>query len=324
MAIMVPETADGFSGRRFEAKRRVWAELRDQLPDDHVVFACQPQADEPVPDFVVLGPRGLIHIAVPSGILDVLAPPGPGVIWTHRTEGGYFIGAFHADDLLRSAEIKERRLLSVVPSCYRREPGDFGRGLLHVLPDTLPSFTPGIDLASSERRVLISSDLGRLGEWVLRAIDDRPASPALTADLRRELELALSGMAETEDAKLLERFLGRRGILIAAGLVTALILALISDQVGSGPTLPQGKEREIQDGRSGFTLPAFVPAQAEWAVKGAVEVAWDNPGRDVSWRHGQLGGSVRQLPSDGRTCRAFRINLDLGDAVQSEDRRYCR
>lgn len=324
MAIMVPETADGFSGRRFEAKRRVWAELRDQLPDDHVIFACHPQADEPVPDFVVLGPRGMVHIAVPSGILDVLAPPGPGVIWTHRSDTGYFIGAFNADELLRAAEIMERRLLSVVPSCYRREPGDFGRGLLHILPNTLPSFTPGIDLASPERRVLISSDLGRLGEWVVRAIGDRPASPPLSADLRRELELALSGMAETQAVPLMGRHLGRRSILIAAGLAAVLILALISDRVGSGPALPHGKERDIQDGRAVFTLPAFVPAQAEWAVKGAVEVAWDNPGRDVSWRHGPLGGSVRQLPSDGRTCRPFRINLDLGDAVQSEDRRYCR
>lgn len=320
---MVPKTADGLGGRRFEAKRGVWAELRRQLSDEHMVFACSAGTGEPTPDFVVLGPRGLVHIAVTPGILDVVTPPGPGVIWTHRGDDGYFIGAFHADGLQRAADILERRLLSALPSCHRRQPGEFGRGLLHVLPDTMPNHTPGIDLASSGRRVLINSDLGRLGEWVERAGGDRPAAPAMPDDLRRELEMALSAMAAS--AGLLPRGIsGRRSALVAAGLATALIVALVSERVGSGPTLPNGKEGEIQDGRAVFTLPSFIPAQAEWAVKGAVEVAWDNPDRPVQWRHGSLAGAVWQLPRDGRPCRTFRINLDHGDSVQSEDRRFCR
>ncbi|WP_235062837.1 hypothetical protein [Paramagnetospirillum caucaseum] len=317
---MVPETADGFSGHRLEAKRRVWAELRRQLPHSHMVFACPAETGEPIPDFVVLGPRGLVHIAVSGGILDVLTPPAPGVIWTHRGGDGYFIGAFKADDLQRAADIVERRLLAALPP---GQPRELGRGLLHVLPDTMPSFTPGIDLASSDRRVLINSDLGRLGEWVERAMADRPASPAMPADLRRELETALAGLTAPTAARR-GGILSRRSMIIAAGLAAVLILALISERVGSGPSLPHGREKEIQDGRAVFTFPSFIPAKAEWAVKGAMEVAWDQPERTVQWRHGDLAGIVRQLSPDGRTCRAFRISLDQGDAVQSEDRRYCR
>ncbi|WP_096700419.1 hypothetical protein [Magnetospirillum sp. 15-1] len=320
---MVPETVDGLGGRRFEAKRGVWAELRRQLSDDHVVFACSTQADEPTPDFVVLGPRGLVYIAVTPGILDVLAPPAPGVIWTHRGGDGYFIGAFGADGLQRAADILERRLLSTLPSCHHRRPGEFGRGLLHVLPDTMPAYTPGIDLASPDRRVLINSDLGRLGEWVDRAGGDLPANPAMPAELRRDLGTALSRMAEPTGL-LPHGISRRRSALAAAGLAAALIVALVSERVGSGPTLPNGKENEIQDGRAVFTLPTFVPAQAEWAVRNAVEVAWDDPDRPIRWRHGELTGTVQQLPRDGRPCRAFRIGLDLGGAAQFEDRRFCR
>lgn len=323
MAIMVPRVDAVFNGRRQDARQRVRAALRDQLPDDHTVFACPPHAGQPSPDFVVLGPQGLVHIAVTAGILDVLAPPGEGVVWTHRGGDGYFIGAFRADDLGRAAHILERRLLTMLPSGHHRQPGQFGRGFLHVLPDTPPAHTPGIDLASPERRVLINADLGRLGEWVERAMQDRPADPALGDDLRRELSAALSALVEPAGSRRTALF-RRGGAAIAAGLAATVILALVSDRVGSGPSLPKGQEKSIQDGRAVFTFPDFIPVRAEWAVKSAIEVAWDNPNRPVQWRHGNLAGTVRLLPRDDRPCRAFRINLDLGDVVQSEDRRYCR
>lgn len=323
MAIMVPRVDALFSGRRQDARQRVWAALRDQLPDDHTVFTCAAHAGQPSPDFVVLGPQGLVHMSVTAGILDVAAPPGEGVVWTHRSGDGYFIGAFRADGLSLAADILERRLLTKLPSGHRRQPCQFGRGLLHVLPDTPPAHSPGIDLASAERRVLINADLGRLGEWVGRAMRDRPASPEMTDDLRRELAAALAALAEPVDGRRTALF-RRGGAAIAAGLAAIVILALISDRVGSGPSVPKGQERNIQDGRAVFTFPDFIPVRAEWAVKNAIEVAWDNPDRPVQWRHGNMAGTVRQLPRDDRPCRAFRINLDLGDVVQSEDRRYCR
>lgn len=323
MAIMVPRGDAIFSSRRQDALQRVWTALHDQLPDDHTVFTCSSLAGQPSPDFVVLGPRGLVHMAVTAGILDVLAPPDEGVVWTHRGGDGYFIGAFRADDLGRAADILERRLLTMLPSGHRRQPGQFGRGLLHVLPDTPPAHAPGIDLASAERRVLVNADIGRLGEWVGRAMEDRPATPEMTDDLRRELSAALAALAEPVDGRR-NTLVRRGGAAIAVGLAASVILALISDRVGSGPTLPRGQERNVQDGRAVFTFPAFIPGKAEWAVKSAIEVAWDNPDRPVQWRHGNLAGTVRQLPRDDRPCRAFRINLDLGDVVQSEDRRYCR
>ncbi|CUW38932.1 conserved protein of unknown function [Magnetospirillum sp. XM-1] len=323
MAIMVPRIDAAFSGRRQDARQRVWTALRDQLSDDHTVFTCASHAGQQSPDFIVLGPRGLVHIAVTAGILDVLAPPGDGVVWTHRGGDGYFIGAFRADDLNRAAHILERRLLTMLPSGHRFQPGQFGRGRLHVLPDTPPAHTPGIDLASAERRVLINADLGRLGDWVERAMQDNPAAPTLADGLRRELSAALAALAEPAGKRRVV-LLRRGGAAIAAALAATVVLALISDRVGSGPSLPTGQERSIQDGRAVFTFPDFIPAKAEWAVRSAIEVAWDNPERPVQWRHGNLAGSVRQLPRDDRPCRAFRINLDLGDVVQSEDRRYCR
>ncbi|WP_237051347.1 hypothetical protein [Magnetospirillum sp. ME-1] len=323
MAIMVPGVDAPFSGRRQDAWQRVWTALRDQLPDDHTVFTCASHAGQPCPDLVVLGPQGLVHMAVTAGILDVLAPPGEGVAWTHRGGDGYFIGEFRADALARAAEILERRLLTMLPSGHRRQPGQFGRGLLHVLPDTPPAHTPGIDLASAERRVLINADLGRLGEWVGRAMGDSPAAPEMADDLRRELVAALSALAQPVGQRR-NRLVRRGGAAIAAALAATVVLALISDRVGSGPSLPRGQERNVQDRRAAFSFPDFIPVRAEWAVKNAIEVAWDNPDRPVQWRHGNLGGSVRQLPRDDRPCRAFRINLDLGDMVQSEDRRYCR
>lgn len=320
---MIPKAEAVSSGRRQEARWRVWAALRDQLPDDHTVFSFTPAGDEPTPDFVVLCPRGLVHIAVAAGVIDVVTPPAAGVVWTHRGDDGYFIGAFPADDLMRGAAILERRLLSTLPFSRRRQPEEFGRGLLHVLPDTTPTHTPGIDLASVKRRVLVNADLGRLGEWVGRAIDDQPATPPHNEVLRRDLEAALSELAAPVTGR--RSLLSRRGFaLVAAGLAAAVVLALISDRVGSGPSLPKGEEKTIQAGRAAFTFPDFIPVRAEWAVKSAMEVAWDNADRPVQWRHGNLAGTVRQLPRDQSPCRVFRINLDLGDVVQSEDRRYCR
>lgn len=325
MANMVPDRVDGFEGRRFEAKRRVWAELRDQLPDDHTVFvfASSGRADEPVPDFVVLGPRGMVHVAVTGGILDVLSLPAPGVVWTHRSDDGYFLGAYPAEALGRAADIMERRLLLSLPAGSHRAE-EWGRGQLHVLPDNAPGYTPGLDLASPERRVLVSSDLCRLGEWVMRAMGDRPsAGTTLPAELRGELELALTAMVG-QPGRRRRRSTGRNGWLAAAGLALVLIIAFVSEQVGSGPSLPRGKESEAQEVRAVFTVPVFIPAKAEWAVKAAVEVAWDAPGRKVRWQHGELSGTVEQLPRDGRICRAFRITLEWGDSAQSEDRRHCR
>ncbi|BAE50034.1 hypothetical protein amb1230 [Paramagnetospirillum magneticum AMB-1] len=323
VANVVPDRVDGFGGRRLDAKRRVWAELRDQLPDDCTVFAFPGRSDGSLPDFVVLGPRGLVHMAVTGGILDILSPPAPGVVWTHRGDDGYFIGAYPADALQHAADALETRLLLSLPAGSLR-PEEWGRGLLHVLPDNTPGHTPGIDLASAERRVLVSSDLRRLGEWVMRAMNDNPSSTkALPVDLRVEMELALSAMA-APNARRPNKSAGRTGWLATAGLAAILLIALVSEQVGSGPSLPRGKEIEAQEVRAVFTVPAFIPAKAEWAVMSAIEVAWDAPGRKVKWQHGDLNGTVEQLPRDGRICRAFRISLEWGDSTQSEDRRHCR
>jgi hypothetical protein len=322
MAIMVPEEDSGPAGRRFDARRRVKAELRDRLPADHTVFAFPGHAGEPAPDFIVIGPRGLLFIAVFGGVVDVVAPPGPDARWAHRGEDGYFLGEIPPADLDRAAGIVGRRLLPVVPPPYRCQPEELGRGLLHILPDTTPAFTPGIDLASAERRVLISSDLGRLGDWVQRAMDDHPAPAPLAPDLRRALEAGLEAMCRPAAGRW-NRKIPRRAAA-AAALAATVLLALVSGRVGSSPHLPAGNERHAQDARAGFSVPAFIPARAEWAVRGAVEVAMEEPGRDVRWHHDGIGGVVRLLPRDGRPCPAFRVRLERKDAPLTEDRRYCR
>jgi hypothetical protein len=326
MAIMVPEEDTGLAGRRFDAKRRVKAELRGRLPADHTVFAFPDRAapghaGEPAPDFVVIGPRGLLFIAVYGGVVDVVAP-GPDARWTHRGEDGYFRGEILPADLGRAAGIVGRRLLPVVPPPYRCQPEELGCGLLHILPDTTPAFTPGVDLASAERRVLISSDLGRLGDWVRRAMDDRPAPAPLAPDLRHALEAGLEAMCRPAAGRWNRK--ARRRAAAAAALAATVLLALVSERVGSSPHLPAGSERHAQDARAGFSIPAFIPPRAEWAVRGAIEVAMEEPGRDVRWHHDGIGGVVRLLPRDGRPCPAFRISLDRKDAPLAEDRRYCR
>lgn len=321
MATMVPDGDAELSGRRFETKRRVLEELRSQLSADHTVFVLPQRANEPTPDFVILAPGGLVFVAVHGGLVDVVAPPAPGARWTQRSEEGYFLGDILPDHLERAADIVGRRLMPVIPLRHRCQPGALGRGLLHVLPDTSPAFTPGIDLASAERRVLISSDLGRLGDWVARAGADHPAAPPLPPDLRRILAAGLGDMCRPAGLRWLPPL--RQGTAAAAAIAAVLILAFASERVVSSPHLPAGGERHAQDVRAGLSVPAFIPPQVEWAVRGALEVARKEPDRDVRWRHDGIGGTVRLLPRDGRPCRAFRVSLDTGDTVQSEDRRYC-
>lgn len=320
MATMVPEADAEVRGGRSDAKRRVGSELRDQLPADHTVFAFPDRTGEAAPDFVILGPGGLVFVAVCGGVVDVVAPPSPGARWTRRSESGYFLGEFEPDGLMRAADVVGRRLLPAVPPHHRCQPDELGRGFLHILPDTTPAFTPGIDLASAGRRVLISSDLGRLADWVERAMADHPAPAPIAFDLRLALATELEAMCAPAAAGWAAPFRRRAAVAAAAA---AVVLALVSDRVGSSTHLPAGDERHAQEMRAGLSVPAFVPAQAEWAVRGAMEVARERPGQDIRWRHEDIGGTVRLLPRDGRACRAFRVSLDAGDVVQSEDRRFC-
>lgn len=323
MAVMVPDFIAEFARRRFEAKRRVWTELRDLLPADHTVFTLTGSGDGHLVDFIILTPWGLVFMNVAGGTVDVLAPPQAGAEWTHRGPDGYFIGAIRPDRLRESAQSIGRRLLAALPAEYRRRPEDFGCGELHVLPDTLAAHAPGVDMASPQRQVLVSSDLGRIAEWVERAAKARPASPDLTQEARHHLTEALTGQARSARPSPATLCLGLRWrhAVMAAGAGAVLTMALLAGDFRKSTAAINSTA--AGPGRTGLAMPGFVPQGAEWAVLGAIEVAVESPGRPVKWRHGETGGTVTLLPGDGGKCRTFRISQGQPDPSATTDRRLC-
>ncbi|MBI3445500.1 MAG: hypothetical protein HY055_09085 [Magnetospirillum sp.] len=325
MAVMVPDFIDEFARRRFEAKRCVWKELLAQLPEDHTVFTMIDADLQSLVDFVILTPTGLVFMKVEGGIVDVLAAPQPGIEWTHRGHDGYFIGAIRPERLSQGARDIIARLIASLPAEFARPPEDFGLGVLHVLPDTQAIHAPGIDLASPQRQVLVTSDLGRLGEWVGRASAARPASPVLSPGLQNLMIRALTQMVNLHAAAP-ARFLGvrHRHIGFAAAIAALAIVGLVSANLDisttTRPTVPPAR----QESPTTLTLPDFIPAKAEWAVRGAAELAGENPGRPIKWRQDDLGGTVTLLAGERQRCGLYQLSLTRTDTEIKTERRLCR